>query len=41
MDPAPAFYYHTRLDDWRIMDKDCIARVLEIVYNTIKEVDQS
>ncbi|NBR07430.1 MAG: M28 family peptidase, partial [Planctomycetes bacterium] len=31
MDPAPAFYYHTRHDDWCIMDKSCIAHALEIV----------
>jgi hypothetical protein len=40
MDPAPAFYYHTRHDDWRIMDKHCIARALEIVYRTIKMSDK-
>mgnify|MGYP006145656469 CR=1 FL=1 len=39
MDPAPAYYYHTRHDDWRIMDKHCIARALEIVYRTIKTID--
>ena len=39
MDPAPAYYYHTRHDDWGIMDKDCIARALEIVYRTIKMID--
>jgi hypothetical protein len=39
MDPAPAYYYHTRHDDWRIMDKHCIARALEIVYRTIKMSD--
>ncbi|NBY02235.1 MAG: M28 family peptidase [Planctomycetes bacterium] len=39
MDPAPAFYYHTRHDDWCIMDKSCIAHALEIVYTTIKMLD--
>ena len=39
MDPAPAYYYHTRYDDWRIMDKHCIARALEVVYNTIQIID--
>jgi hypothetical protein len=39
MDPAPATYYHTRLDHWNNMDQECFEISLRIVLEAIRLYD--
>jgi Zn-dependent M28 family amino/carboxypeptidase len=40
MDPAPAPYYHTRLDNWDNMDKECLRKCIELVAKAIEMYDK-
>jgi hypothetical protein len=39
MDPAPAHFYHTRLDDWDNMDAECIAAAAGVVTEVIRRFE--
>ena len=39
MDPAPAYFYHTRRDDVDAMDAGCIAAAIAVVVETIRRFD--
>lgn len=41
MDPAPAAYYHTRLDNWDNMDKQCLRKGIEVVMKAIETYDKN
>lgn len=40
MDPSPARYYHTRLDNVDMLNPDCIEKVTNIVLDTVFEFDE-
>ena len=39
MDPAPAAYYHTRLDNWDNMSEACLRKVVALVCEAIRQYD--
>lgn len=39
MDPAPAHYYHTRLDNWDNMDEACLRKVIGVVCEALRLYD--
>lgn len=41
MDPAPARYYHTRLDTADILNPDCIEKVISIILEAVFDFDEN
>jgi len=41
MDPAPARYYHTRLDTADILNPDCIEKVINIILEAVFDFDEN
>lgn len=41
MDPAPARYYHTRLDTADILNPDCIEKVLNVILEAVFDFDEN
>ncbi len=41
MDPAPARYYHTRLDNADILNPDCIEKVLNVILEAVFDFDEN
>lgn len=41
MDPSPAHWYHSRRDNWDIMDPACIEKTLEILLDFLRTFDKN
>jgi len=40
MDPSPARYYHTRLDDKENLSEECIEKAIEVLLEAVKIFDE-